>query len=116
MPSNHRGDQQVRSLSPRSGAAGFGIERSPAIDARLRTVVMLVRFDQRESGLLPVPGTRVAIVRGREDPVLVDDDLGNSNQRIESVRRTARTVRRSRGLFYVVTGKSDGPVESRGCA
>lgn len=100
------------------GTFGHGdgqIERSPVFDATTHPVVVLVRYTQPQTGGLPNPGTQVAVLRNGHDPVLIDGDLATGNERIESVRRTPRRILLAKGKYYLLTGKSDGPVEIRQC-
>ncbi len=89
--------------------------QSPIIDATSASVELLVQYTERQSGLLPMLGTQVAVVLAGESPVLVDGDLGSANRRLESARRTPRSIRLAKGRFFLATGQSDGPVEIRRC-
>lgn len=120
--SEHRAAQcrdggQGTALATVGGGRSSGFpDRSPIADATNHTVVLLVKYTQRESGFFPVTGTQVAVIRAGEDPVLREGELGNANLRIESVRRTAHSIRLTQGRYFLATGESDGPVEIRQCA
>ena len=97
------------------GGSSGDPDKTPVVDANNHTVKLLVIYTRRQSGLVPVSGTKVAVIPAGAEPILNDGELANGNKRTESVRRTPRAIRLSGGRYFLATGLSDGPVEVRQC-